>query len=44
MSPGSLPLTINHGEVFIEASHYPEREQAHKLDGREIGPFSPIKI
>jgi hypothetical protein len=44
LSLGSLPLTIKHGEIFIEASHYPEREQVHRLDSREIGPFSPIKV
>jgi hypothetical protein len=44
LSLGSLPITINHGEVFIEASHYPERVEPKKLDGREIGPVSPIEF
>ena len=44
LSLGSLPLTINHGEIFIEASHYPERVEPKKLDGREIGPLSPVEV
>jgi hypothetical protein len=44
LSLGSLPLTINYGEVFIEASHCPERVQTEKLSGREIGPVIPIEF
>ena len=44
LSLGSLPLTINNGEVFIEASHYPERVQSYNLAGREIGALQPIKL
>jgi hypothetical protein len=44
LSLGSLPLTINDGEIFIEASHYPERVQPQKLDGREITPVCPIEF
>jgi hypothetical protein len=44
LSLGSLPITINQGEVFIEATHYPEHVQSTKLDGREIGPIYPIEV
>src|SRR5689334_3268831 len=44
LSLGSLPLTINQGEIFIEADHYPEHVQPKKLNGREIGPIHPIEV
>jgi hypothetical protein len=44
LSLGSLPITINEGEVFIEAEHYPERVQSHQLKRREISPACPIEI
>jgi hypothetical protein len=44
LSLGSLPLTINKGEVFIKAEHYPENVQTEKLDGCEIGPLCPIEL
>jgi len=44
LSLGSLPLTINEGEVFIEAEHYPEHVKTHKLDGREISSAHPIEV
>lgn len=43
LSLGSLPLTINQGEVFIEASHYPERVEPQDISGREIGPITPVE-
>ena len=44
LSLGSLPLRINQGEAFIEASHYPERVQAQDFSNREIGPVHPIEL
>jgi hypothetical protein len=44
LSLGSLPLTINYGEAFVTAEHYPERVQTEKFDNREIGPVHPIKV
>src|SRR5882724_6598903 len=44
LSLGRLPVTINDGEVFVTAEHYPERVDAKKLGGREIGPSAPIKL
>lgn len=44
LSLGGLPLTIDEGEVFIEAEHYPERVKTHKLDGREISSMHPIEV
>ena len=44
LSLGSLPLTIDKGEVFIEASHYPERVESKKLDSREISSVQPIEL
>jgi hypothetical protein len=44
LSLGGLPLTINHGEAFIEASHYPERIEPKKLDNREISSIAPIEL
>jgi hypothetical protein len=44
LSLGSLPLTINNGEVFIKAEHYPEHVQTEKLNGRVISPHSPIEF
>lgn len=43
LSLGSLPLTINDGNVFIEAQHYPERVEPQKLNNREISPVHPIE-
>jgi len=44
LSLGSLPLTINKGEVFIEASHYTERVESYKIGKREISPIHPIEF
>jgi len=44
LSLGSLPLTINDGEVFITSKHYPEYVKPHKLDRREISPVHPIEV
>jgi hypothetical protein len=44
LSLGSLPLTINDGEVSIKTEHYPEGVQTEKLDGREISSVCPIEI
>jgi len=44
LSLGSLPLTINDGEIFIEAEHYPERVKSYQLKGREINSVSPIEF
>jgi len=44
LSLGSLPLTINNGEIFIKAEHYPERVQTEKFNHREISPIAPIEF
>lgn len=44
LSLGGLPLAIDDGEIFIEASHYPDRVQPQQLSGREISPFAPIEL
>jgi hypothetical protein len=43
-SLGSLPVTIDDGEVFITSDDHPERVQTEKLSGRVISPSAPIKI
>jgi len=43
-SLGSLPVTIDDGEVFITSDDQPERVQTEKLSGRVISPSAPIKI
>jgi hypothetical protein len=42
LSLGSLPLTINEGEVFIETDQRPEHVESRQLNGREISALSPI--
>jgi hypothetical protein len=44
LSLGSLPLTINDGEVFVEAEHYPERVKSYQLKDREINSICPIEV
>jgi hypothetical protein len=44
LSLGSLPLTINRGEVLIEASHYPEGVQSYQLRNEEISSIHPIEF
>jgi len=44
LSLGGLPLTIDDGEAFIEASHYPKHVQPQKLHNREISSASPIEL
>jgi hypothetical protein len=44
LSLGSLPLTINHGEVFIEAGHYPGHVEPKKLENREISAVALVEL
>lgn len=44
LSLGSLPITINDGEVFIESNQRPEHVQTEQLKGRKIAPNAPIVV
>jgi hypothetical protein len=44
LSLGCLPLTINDGEIFVEANDCPEHVEPQKLAGREISSTSPIEV